>query len=740
MMAFAALIVTAAVIWFWVHMGQGVFTWRNTALVVPLIIMLVAAIISTSAASNKHSAMIAAVNLLTQIVLAILLVQLLDTAPKQRLMLCVLAATGLTMAYRCWEQHRYDNPQTIKMYAEDPQAALASQGLEPGTYQAKQFAARLQSRDVGGYFSVSNTAAAFFILSIMATSALLLEGCRSWRLPGQWLWLLAGALILAAQVGGVLLTRSKGGIVAWAAALLLLAALWCGRNYFRRHWRLVVGLAVALIVLVVLATVGHGLHYGRLPSNSMWLRWQYWQGAAAMIADHWFTGVGPQNFGQYYTHYIVPAAPEVVQDPHSFLLALWCEWGILGLAGFCAAILMVTIHLARPNAGTSDPTASQMEPPRPIRRPWLWGLIAAVGIAVIQLAVTDLPETSLIVRLSVYLINFVIPGVIWLMGFLLMAKIMPGKVTASSVSLRDSSIAVLVLGCGLLGFLLHNSIDFAIFHPAVGTYFFAAVAVAVAMRNSHAPAGKIKIAPTPSTRGVALIAGLALLAVLACKIVVPVVRGQRQLTTAQQWALRTEQFSHALPQRHPENTWHFKTSYLDQSLKAAAKASAINRHDPQGPYFQARLNFLRWQETGKKDDTLLQMAIVAFEQAIQRDPANFKYYQQVSKVYQTAAGIGHRQVRLEKALAYSKQAVERYPVKSELLIRHADLLHGFGRDNQAAQFYQRALQYEQAYLDQQLRMHPQLATPPPRLQPALRQWAEEQLRKLKSNQPPQPQP
>jgi len=176
MLLFAGIIITAGAVWLAVHIKDGQLDWRKSALLIPLVLLTAAGGFSGTAASNKSAALVGAVNLLSQVALAILLVQLLDRPGKRRLLLAAIAATGLVMAQRCWEQYLEEIPHTIAMYNANPNEILAGQGLEPGTYQADQYARRLMSRDVGGYLLISNTAAAFFILSLGATLALISAG------------------------------------------------------------------------------------------------------------------------------------------------------------------------------------------------------------------------------------------------------------------------------------------------------------------------------------------------------------------------------------------------------------------------------------------------------------------------------------------------------------------------------------------------------------------------------------
>lgn len=748
MVVFAALISTAAMIWLTARAISGTITWRKTALVLPLLVMLAAGIFSVSGASNKNTAFIAALNLLSQMVLAILLVQLLNTSWKQRLILCVVAATGISLAYRCAEQHFYDIPSTIKMFEENPQESLQVHGIEAGTYHAQQYIDRIKSRDVGGYFAISNTAASLFILSIMATLALVLDKTKC---PGRHGLIIIGTLAILAQIAGLLITKSKGGIGASAAAMALLVILWSGRRFLRRHWRSTIVVTVALAILAIVAIAGHGLYYGRLPGNSMWVRWQYWHSGGAMIADHWLRGVGPENFGTYYTQYISPAAPEVVKDPHCFLMAIWCGWGLPGLFGFLWAIMAVCVHLARPRDTAYQQPATAMEQTNcrdtthidsadTFGKWWLWGPALVVTVISIRISVSDLSCITSDIKPSVYLVSFIVPAIVWLISFILLAKEGLCRTAAAAQRSNHPSIGSLILGCGLLGFLLHNTIDFAIFQPGLGTCFFALAATAMTLRRPDGlslPSTQMKIGKSRLSRAIIVTTALAVVAGLWIKVVFPVSAGYRQMQQAQFRASKADELAQTTQKTQFYKTENDMREYwwlLQQAQWNAMQATAANKHDPAGPYFLARLCSLEWTNSQYQNDSRLESSIRYFHEAIRRDPANFKYYQQLSDVYNTAARHHPKNKQyLHKALTAAQEALKRYPVKSELLIDYGKLLLEMDRRDEALTAFEKALQNEQAYLNQQRQMYPQQTEPTPRLKPALQQWTEKQLQRQTKN-------
>lgn len=702
MIVFAAMIFTALAVWLLVRIRSGLL-WRKTALAGPLLLFMVAGIISTLAASDKHRAVVGAANIISQMAAAVLLMQLLDAPWKRRLLACAIIAAGVTQAYRCWEQHHYDFDEAIRNYQADPQRALAAQNIEPGTYAAEQFEERLYSRDVGGFFAISNTAAAFFILTLSMTLAAI--GKRWGKNNAAPLLLAAG--LLAVQLLGLALTQSKGGIAAFAAAILLILMLWTGRHFFARHGKAIFIGAILLMALGGGAIIFYGASHDRLPSNSMWVRWQYWTASAEMIRDHGLTGVGAENFGRYYPRYMDPAAPEVVSDPHCFPLAIWTQWGVLGFIAMLWAIAAVAWRatpqrvvgiLPTKHDGATPPVSGSQErgqdalaTNKPPWGWWPWIIALTIGIFIIRRAVSDLsPISNSTERQSVMVISFIVPAFIWLIAF--------WAALAATKNSAPTNGSVLILGGGLLGFLLHNSIDFAIFQPGVGLLLMAATALLLSYRQ-----GAVTV-----TRRKATLMSLAAAAALGVYLYygIPIARSQSWLNKAQRAAL-----SGQLP--------------LAQTL--AQKASGAD-----AAHMQTELAMMRWASSSRQlpaDITELQTHY--FPMWAAADSENFKVYLTIGEFYRQAAQKfpDHEKFR-DLAIDYYRQALQRHPHKSEILIAYAELLMDAGQNDPAAAALEKALAAEEAFLAQQRRMYPDRAPLRPRLQPALREHAQTLLNTL----------
>ncbi len=142
---------------------------------------------------------------------------------------------------------------------------------------------------------------------------------------------LAGIGILPLMVT-LLLTRSRATVtllVAFGLALAWLTADDRRRSFVKaaRPWLLIAAAAGAAIAVVTI----HPLELWRV---GLLGRIAIWQGSLAMVRDHWLAGVGLGRFWDYFVEYRVNAY--YTRYPHSFLLEIFAELGIVGLIAILA--------------------------------------------------------------------------------------------------------------------------------------------------------------------------------------------------------------------------------------------------------------------------------------------------------------------------------------------------------------------------------------------------------------------
>lgn len=156
-----------------------------------------------------------------------------------------------------------------------------------------------------------------------------------------WKWRLAWGAAAALTAGTVLLTFSKGalflGLPAGGLAVLL-AAIAVRKRWPEAKWLIWILAGTAAAGLAALAPF---LDTPRMSGVLNWresiptlVRIHLWRSALAMFADHWWSGVGPDNFLYWYRSYYV--APEVwnepsLNHPHNVVLDLLTRLGLPGL-------------------------------------------------------------------------------------------------------------------------------------------------------------------------------------------------------------------------------------------------------------------------------------------------------------------------------------------------------------------------------------------------------------------------
>lgn len=151
-----------------------------------------------------------------------------------------------------------------------------------------------------------------------------------------------GTVSLAALVGGVLATGSRGGLIALVAGLL---ATWMALSVHR--WRallvtLAVGIALTPLFAAQLESSGERTVSGRATENLV---------ALAMFADHPLTGVGANAYPVLYRDYTreIGNDPRSMREAHSLPLQIAAEQGLAGLLAWLAAIVIVVRYAIQRN-------------------------------------------------------------------------------------------------------------------------------------------------------------------------------------------------------------------------------------------------------------------------------------------------------------------------------------------------------------------------------------------------------
>ena len=685
----SSVMILVFVLWIvWSFCGRN-FIYRRTGMEIGLGIFCAGALVAGLAAADKRLAMTDIAVFIAPVLTALLLVQILDSQVKIKLMLAVIAALGVISAYQCAEQFFVSNQMTIEQYQQDPQSLLDQLGIEPGSFQQFLFEHRLYSKGVRGFFTTRNSAGSFALMALFAAIALLIGKLKNRQPDKSDIWYLFGCgLGVAVILFSFGLTRSKGAAIGLFFAVAAFFMFLLFGNWLKAHKRAVLAVCLLLAVAGGWAVVSYGLSHGRLPGGgSMLVRWQYWHASAKMYADHPLTGVGPGNFGDFYTYYKPAAALESVADPHNFPLSIMTQYGSLGLLGFLA---MLVVPLWRLIAATSTAHSIEINPLRPTFRTQAIIFLIAVSTAFLLIRPILMPETfaeTLDVIIYLMVTMYVAPAAVFIIAFVLFAGPLL-KTRDSKSEIRSTNTAVIVF-CAVLGVIVHNLFDFAIFEPGVFTTFWALIACLIVIDSHTKSRPLFVLKPKPFVKILISAAALVTSLVYLSYVFVPVAASTFRIRQANM-ARSSGQFE-----------------YAHKLLEKAANDDVLSS---SALSLNGRLYLHEYETTLDKKRDLLLRAETCLQSAIGRNNAAFKNFERLTDAYRQLAEISTKQEKtdwLEKAFETALQAVERYPGCGRLHFKQAQIADKMGNANIAIEKYSKAIEIEDEYRAQFRQMYPE---------------------------------
>ncbi|MBE0537400.1 MAG: O-antigen ligase family protein [Phycisphaerae bacterium] len=676
----SGVLILAAAAWFVAGFCRRTVVYRFSGIEWGLALFLPAAVVAVAAASNKRAAINDMATLIAPMAAAVMLVQILGSQHRLKLVLFVIFALGAVTTWQCADQFFTSNAEMIADYESDPQKHLEVIGAEPGSFEQMLYEHRLYGKDIRGFLTTSNSTGSLLLLVAFAATGLAADCIRARR--GRSSDALTACVALAAAIAwvGLIIVRSRGALGAAVVGIVLFAA---AIGFGRRLWRFRVVLWVLCIVGIVAAVAGvtaYGMRHDTLPGGaSMLVRWQYWKGAMAMYADKPLAGAGGGNFAVLYPHYKIAAAPETVSDPHNFLLSLLSQYGPAGLMGFLAGFAVV-LYRAVASAGRFDASEGVHGQAGPSGR-LAMATLAATGSAMLMLRpllnAVDLGD-RIDVKIYVMLVLYIVPVVVFGVVFTLVW--FSSRTVAASPQQCGRGLAA-GLFCGIAAVAIHNVIDFAIFEPAVLTLFWTIVACLFAA-DSHARTVAVFVPARPLRLAMIGVTAILAVAFLAFSLM-PTVKAGRLTQQALQDGFST-------------------TTLLNQ----AAKVDALS---PMASSTAGKAYLRRYADGPSPNAAILERAADCFREAIARDPANFRHYEKLGQVYETMAdraSSDRRRKHLEAAFAALSEAVQRYPGSDRLHLKSAGIAEAVDRNEAAIMHYRRAIEIEDAYRRQFATMYP----------------------------------
>jgi hypothetical protein len=617
--------------------------WRLTGVEVGWLVLAVAAILSTVSASNKRLATNAVVDWLSIVAIIFLLTNLCRDRRRIVLVLAVLMATGFASAVKCILQERAEFRETRELYEQTKAEFWQRQGVALSDPQVELFERRLRGAEASGFLPHSNTQAA--LLSLAGFAALAISDlCR--RSRHAQVLVRAGALLLFATI---LTTGSRGAIGAAALGLLLWFAAGYCEPLLRRCWRGVLVVAWAVAIAAAVGVWGFGQSRGGLPGSSLEFRWQYWQIARDIIAENPWTGVGALNFDRAYLPHKPIDYPEEIKDPHNFILSTVAQFGLLGGAGLLLAMVGGSWVAAR-NWSRTGPEPAEVGRSADEGKAWApFAAVVVIGFVLLRVwMMRQLWLSDDVGNRAAAMFDLGAYGLLWVVAFV--GALWIAETFRAPRDLGTGAAAA--CACGAIAFLLHNTIDFAIFYPATLTAFAAVCGICFAAGRpcgtGVSPVRNARATPNLPHLSAAVPLPLAVAGALATIFLVagPVARTESLLADAR------------------------ATLNLRQSISDLQAAAAADPLDPTA------LEELAPAAARTESDAGLDLAIQASDDAILRDPESADLYRLLSRLQEARFHRTGSETAMMAAIGAARQALSLYPSSPE---GHLDLAGIFAR-------------------------------------------------------------
>jgi hypothetical protein len=659
-------LVIMSAVWLSIMFWKGK-TYKYSGIEIGAAFFLIAATISLFHASNKRASLNDSLTILAVIASALTLVQLLDSETRKKILLFVIIAAAIMNVYQCIDQNSSGNKMMIDEYKANPKQQLQSLGIEPDTFAQMLYEHRLYSKDVKGFFATSNSVGSFFNLALFSAIAVFARGLKKHKKDLKTI--MFPVIIFAVLILGLILTASKGALAALAAALFILCCLYLFGKFINRHKVLIICVAVAAFVGAIILMISYGLKHDTLPGgNSMLVRWEYWTTASEIIADNFFTGIGGNNFGTHYTQYKAAKSLETVRDPHCFILTIFSNYGILGLAGFLSCLLVPVFRAMKKTTQTDDNKKNISEMLKKVAIPVVLVLLFLRPIAIRSEIGSRIDVMLYVIALLYIAPVFLFAVVLWV-------------IARSKKCCEEFSIKRAALLCGILAVVLHNLIDFGIFEPGILMSLFAVIALTASYDEHHIVQLKMKYKYIPLNLTIVICA--------ACLwfFIIPVFKTATKVETAKKLSAY---------------------GYLEQAVSLAADAIDDDVLNPSAANLKGTIETYFYQVNPSEYKGKLLDAEKSFLIAIARDPADFKNYDKLAETYQLLAEANPNECVkwFENALNAVNQAILHYPSGGELHLKAATIAQQLNKNDEAIEHYIQTIAIEDAYRQEFKIMYP----------------------------------
>ena len=609
---------------------------RRTGLEWGFLLVAVACVISCMFASNKRIALNASLDFLCIPMLIVILTQLLQTDWHRKLVLAVVMASATVQAFQCLSYVYVEQGETRAQYYANKETFWAAQGIELDAAKVKLFEARLDAREASGFLSHPNVVGSLLAMCGFCGGGLALSQLRRSTSGGALLTMAVCLIAWGVIVWALWLTGSGGALWAGGGGLVLWLLVWrCGSWIDRHRTRVLLGTWLLFLVGAV-GVVTTGMTRGSLPGSSLGFRWQYWTASSQLVADHAFAGVGRENFGRHYVAYKDIASPEEVSNPHNLFMQTAVDWGALGLAGLVLMLVGASREMMRRPCTDPEPPEERKNTSNGATNMGTvvtWMACLAGTLTLLRIPLLSSHDPDYVYYMSVACL---IP---WLAGFASFAwdhdrgpSALPGVVHTG-------------LAIGLLTFLVHELINFALFVPGSATTFAALLGCGLSARGLP-----IKRHPSARWRWAWPMSVLVLIVLIGVFMLSPAYRVGQAMLAAQQAKL-------------------VRGSLTDQSgWRLLSQALVDDPLDPMPAVGLAEYG-LALAKLPEFSAEALPAAAEAAKIAVARDPANVSRYRLLRRACEAQARASGAPADWAQAIAAARSALARYPQDPSGLVR-----------------------------------------------------------------------
>ncbi len=461
-----------AALFFWVAEGvlAGTLRWRAGAEAAWFAAFMLWGIVSSARGNNGLASAKLWCLFATYGLTGFLVLQLAGSGPERRFLVSCVLATVVTLAAYAILHYALYRPAFGEWIRSEPDYFKALFDVRGAGFQ--DFYIRVTGNRAVGNFLTSNQLAAFLLVGVFSLCGLTVAAWKGRGAEGARRGCIlvatgcvAGSLIVLA---GLLLSRSKGAMIAAAFGLVVLAAVsawgWIQRNPFKTL--AAAGIAAALFLVGQRLGVAPG--WQRFEA-SLGVRLDYWRVSMQMIRDHPVVGVGP---GCWEDNYVMRKLPqyEETRMAHSCFLQTWSE---MGTVGFVLFALLCGAFLARALRGVGAMRESAQAVPSWDFR--LAGMVlGAVAFALDGFFVGTFKPPQVagprLLQAAPWLAYVLLFG-IWVAAFAAIYQGLSGR-SQQSADRAERFVTIGLLG-GISAFLLHSAAEFTFRVPALGGTAFA---------------------------------------------------------------------------------------------------------------------------------------------------------------------------------------------------------------------------------------------------------------------------